>query len=104
MYVIVWEYQVKAEHVEDFEKIYGASGTWVNLFRRESGYFGTELLCDEQNPQRYLTIDRWVSSQAYHNFLARHQEQYETLDAKCNELTERETLLGKWETIDHEMR
>jgi len=104
MYVIVWEYQVKAGYLEDFEKIYGAGGAWADLFQRENGYLGTELLHDPQNPQGYITIDRWVSSEAYDNFLVRCQEEYEILDAKCNELTERETLLGKWETIDHETR
>ena len=104
MYVIVWEYQVKAEYLEDFEKNYGASGAWADLFQRENGYLGTELLYDPQNPQGYITIDRWVSSQAYDNFLVRCQEEYELLDEKCNELTERETLLGKWETIDPETR
>src|SRR5258705_13271786 len=100
MYVIVWEYQVKAEYLDDFEKIYGAGGAWADLFQRENGYLGTELLYDPQNPQGYITIDRWVSSLAYDNFLVRCQEEYELLDEKCNELIERETLLGKWETID----
>jgi heme-degrading monooxygenase HmoA len=104
MYVIVWEYQVKAEYLEDFEKIYGAGGAWADLFQRENGYLGTELLYDPQNSQGYITIDRWVSSRDYDNFLIRCQEEYEILDAKCNELTERETLLGKWETIDPETR
>jgi len=104
MYVIVWEYQVKAEYLEDFEKIYGAGGAWADSFQRENGYLGTELLYDPQNPQGYITIDRWVSSLAYDNFLVRCQEEYELLDEKCNELTERETLLGKWETIDYETR
>ena len=104
MYVIVWEYQVKAENLEDFEKIYGAGGSWADLFQRENGYLGTELLYDPQNPQGYITIDRWVSSLAYDNFLVRCQEEYELLDEKCNKLTERETLLGKWETIDPETR
>jgi heme-degrading monooxygenase HmoA len=104
MYVIVWEYQVKAEYLEDFEKIYGAGGAWADLFQRENGYLGTELLYDPQNPQGYITIDRWVSSLAYDNFLVSCQEEYELLDEKCNKLTERETLLGKWETIDLETR
>jgi hypothetical protein len=50
MYVIVREYQVKAEYLEDFEKIYGAGGSWADLFQRENGYLGTELLYDPQNP------------------------------------------------------
>jgi heme-degrading monooxygenase HmoA len=104
MYLIVWEYQVKEEYLEDFETIYGANGAWEELFQKQSGYAGTELLRDQQNPQRYITIDRWISSHAYDNFLVRWQNEYETLDAECNKLTESESLLGELETIDYETR
>lgn len=99
MYVIAWEYRVKAESVADFEKIYGENGAWTDLFQRAKGYLATELLHDPQNPQRYMTIDRWISAQDYDNFLIDFQVEYEMLDAECNELTESETLLGKWEVI-----
>src|SRR5215216_1520499 len=104
MYLIVWEYHVKEDCTGDFEKIYGANGSWVELFQKASGYVGTELLQDEQNLQRYLTIDRWVSQEAYERFHIQHQDEYETLDARCRKLTESESLLGKWHTRVHETR
>ena len=104
MYVIVWEYQVKTEHLENFEKIYGEGGAWTDLFQRGTGYLGTELLVDPQNHCRYMTIDRWASAQAYNNFLIRCHGEYETLDAECKELTKSETPVGKWEVIAHETR
>ena len=104
MHLIVWEYRVKADCTEEFEKIYGHNGDWVELFQKESGYAGTELLQHEQDPQRYLTIDRWTSQEAYERFHIQSQDEYETLDARCRELTESESLLGKWHTRDHETR
>ena len=104
MYLIVWEYRVKIDSTGDFERIYGEHGDWVKLFQTESGYAGTELLQDEQDPQRYLTIDRWESQDAYEQFHMQRQDEYETLDAKCRELTESESLLGKWHTRDDETR
>ena len=104
MYLIVWEYRVKADCTAEFEEIYGHNGAWVELFQKESGYAGTELLHDEQDPQRYLTIDRWDSEQAYERFHGQRRDEYETLDARCRELTESESLLGKWQTRDHETR
>ena len=89
MYLIVWEYHIKEDCTGDFKKIYGANGDWVELFQKESGYAGTELLQDEQDPQRYLRIDRWISQEAYERFHSQHQ------DARCRELTESESLLGK---------
>ena len=104
MYIIVWEYHVNLEKVADFEKIYGENGAWTDLFQRGIGYLGTELLVDPQNHYRYMTIDRWVSAQAYNNFPIQSHGEYETLDVECNGLTKSETLLGKWEAIAHKTR
>ena len=98
MYVIIWEYQVRAESVEGFEEIYSATGAWARLFQKSKGYLGTELLANESQPHRYITIDRWRSSSDYESFLAESKSEYERLDAQCEGLTEQETLLGKWET------
>ena len=104
MYLIVWEYHVKVDCTGDFEKIYGENGDWVELFQKECGYAATELLQNEQDPQRYLTIDHWDSQEAYERFHIQRQDEYETLDARCQELTECEFLLGRWHTRDHETR
>lgn len=104
MYVIIWEYQVKAERVEKFAEIYGARGEWTELFQKQNGYLGTELLRDPQNYQRYITIDRWNSMGDYESFLSEWKEEYATLDLRCEGLTVRESLLGKWESIDYETR
>ena len=104
MYVIVWEYYVKADYTAEFEKIYGESGVWVELFERENGYLGTELLRDASYPRRYMTIDRWVSVLDYETFLSKWRKEYEKLDAECEALIEREFLLGKWEWVSTEAR
>jgi heme-degrading monooxygenase HmoA len=94
MYVVIWEYQVKAERLAEFEEIYNAEGTWVQLFQKGTGYLGTELLRDSQQSGRYITIDRWVSSEAYNSFKANWQTEYKELDARCGNLTEHESFLG----------
>jgi heme-degrading monooxygenase HmoA len=104
MYVIIWEYQVKAEYLTEFEEIYSISGLWAKLFRKAEGYQGTELLRDPNQPDRYITIDRWASSQAHESFLLRWKAEYAALDAQYEGLTETESLLGKWESISIETR
>jgi heme-degrading monooxygenase HmoA len=94
MYIVIWEYQVKADRVAEFEEIYSAEGAWVQLFQKGTGYLGTQLLRDSQQPGRYITIDRWVSSEAYNSFKANLQTEYKELDARCGNLTERESFLG----------
>lgn len=104
MYVIIWEYQIKAERVAEFEEIYSATGAWAKLFQRSKGYLGTELLADTKHTDRYLTVDRWSSLQEYVSFLAEWKSDYERLDAQCEGLTEQEARLGTWESISPETR
>jgi len=99
MYVIIWEYQVRAERAAEFEEIYATAGAWAKLFQRSKGYLGTELFLDTSRAHRYITIDRWSSSQAYSTFLAEWKSEYESLDAQCEGLTEQETRLGAWESL-----
>jgi heme-degrading monooxygenase HmoA len=100
MYVVIWEYQVKEEHLAEFEKIYGTDGAWEELFQKESSYLGTELLRDSRDLHHYLTIDQWASVTDYESFLSDWKEEYEKIDAQCQGLTERETLLGKWASLN----
>jgi len=97
MYVIIWEYQVRADDMTEFKETYSPTGAWAKLFQKSEGYVGTELLSDEEHPHRFMTIDRWTSSQAYASFLAECKDEYAKLDAECAELTEGEVLVGRWE-------
>jgi heme-degrading monooxygenase HmoA len=104
MYMIIWEYQVKAEQRAAFEEMYAANGAWLELFRKEEGYLSTELLRDSDQPQRYITIDRWLSSGDYKSFRSKWKSEYARLDAQSEGLTAQETLLGKWESVTREKR
>lgn len=101
MLVIIWEYQVRADHAAQFERIYSGDGSWAGLFQRSKGFIGTQLLRDVQQPYRYVTIDRWVSAEDYDAFLSQWKTEYARLDAQCDELIEQETLLGMWESRPH---
>jgi heme-degrading monooxygenase HmoA len=95
-YVYLWEFRTSTERRAEFERHYGAEGTWVQLFRRAPGYVGTELLGDVADPLRFVTIDRWVSAADYQSFRERFAGEYATLDALCAELTVTETLIGRF--------
>jgi heme-degrading monooxygenase HmoA len=99
MYVIIWEYLVRSEHAAEFEVVYAVNGAWAQLFKKEPGYLGTELLHDPNDAHRYLTIDRWESLQAYETFLLQWKAEYAALDAQCEGLMEHEALVGKWEPL-----
>jgi heme-degrading monooxygenase HmoA len=100
----MWEFEVKSERIAEFEQIYGPGGRWADLFKNGNGYLGTELFHDPKDIHRYLTIDRWLSSEDHELFLSHWKKEYESLDAQCGGLIEQELLLGQWESIDHETR
>jgi heme-degrading monooxygenase HmoA len=96
MYVILWEYQVKPEKQSEFERLYASDGAWAELFKKGTGYLGTELLRAENQSNRCLTLDRWASKKEYEHFLAEWETDYKALDARCEDLTETERLAGGW--------
>ena len=98
MYIILWEFLVKPEKQTEFMKVYALTGAWAELFKKSPGYLGTELSRDETNSQRYLTIDRWESREAFQGFLSHWEEEYNTLDAGCEGLTVHESCIGRFET------
>jgi heme-degrading monooxygenase HmoA len=71
---LVFRYEVRDS--EAFERTYGPEGEWARFFRQGRGYIGTELLRDVDEPDRYLVIDRWESSDAYNAFLIEHNDEY----------------------------
>jgi hypothetical protein len=60
---------------------------------------GTELNRDLKDSGRYLTFDFWTSESAYQSFREGHRAEYQALDDRCAELTERETALGAFSRI-----
>ena len=93
----VWELLVHPGHVEAFEAAYGPEGEWVQLFRQDASYLGTDLLRDCHNPGRFLTIDRWATEEACLAFRVRFQSELAELDARCGRYTVEERHLGDFD-------
>lgn len=94
MYLIVWKYEVVADHEEDFRTAYGSEGEWARLFAKHGGYVGTELITTDK-PRQYLTIDRWESAEAFDAYMERDREEYMRLDQQFEALTVSEELVGR---------
>ena len=94
MYQVVWEFLAVPGLEAEFARAYGPDGTWVQLFRQDPAYIGTELLRDRANPRRFLTVDRWTSEAAWDAFTQRHHKSYREIDARLAPLCERESRIG----------
>jgi heme-degrading monooxygenase HmoA len=100
MIATIWRFRVQAEHVAEFERVYGSEGDWAKLFAGARGYSGTELLKATGEDNVYLTIDRW---RAEEDFLAAKellQGDYAALDRRCEAYTSEETWLGLYRNFD----
>ena len=96
VYTILWEFAVDESSVEAFIAAYGASGDWARLFGQARGYRGTTLLRDEADPLRFVTIDRWESSEDFLRFQEEFGNAYAELDVRFERLTQSEKLIGRF--------
>ncbi len=96
MHVIVWRFRANPERRDDFVAAYGPDGDWARLFRRGTGYIGTELLADRTDPHTFLCIDRWRSEADFATFKQTHGDAYRALDQRCEALTVEETHVGNY--------
>src|SRR5215467_14046957 len=88
MFVILWEFEVKPECQERFERVYNPHGDWVRLFLRDPRFRSSQLLRDPSRTHFYFTLDFWDSESAYQDFRSAHRASYEELDRHGNFLTE----------------
>lgn len=95
-YVVIWEFQVRQGAEAEFERVYGPTGDWAQLFKRAEGYVRTGLLRDREVWGRYLVLDHWESAARYDAFRAAHAADYSALDQRCESLTLRETRIGNF--------
>jgi len=104
MFAYAWEYRVRPDAIDEFVRHYGPGGSWVVLFSRADGYLGTRLLRDREDPERFVTIDTWVTAAACAAFRERFAADFDALDAACEALTLEERHLGDFDTAYAEGR
>jgi heme-degrading monooxygenase HmoA len=93
MYVIVWEFLVGEGQAGHFEEANRAGGVWPRFFSQHAGYLGSEVLRDGR---RYLTLDRWISRDAYEQFRDAQRAEYDRIDRRLAGISESERHLGSF--------
>ena len=97
VFVYIWEYIVKEDHLVAFKKVYGPQGEWVQLFRKADGYIATDLHQDISNSKRFITVDFWNTKHDRDKFRVQFSEEFRMLDERCENYTEWEKLLGDFD-------
>jgi heme-degrading monooxygenase HmoA len=100
VYVRIWEFQAQAGRENEFEKIYGPEGDWVQLFRQSKAFVRTEVYRDLETSGRYVTIDYFSSQAAFQAFLKEFREKYDSLDQLGETVCASEKRIGSFGTVD----
>jgi len=94
MKVRVWRYHVAEEMREEFEREYGTDGSWAVLFATATGFVETTLYREARSTSTYLTVDRFVSEDAWLRFRRENDAAYTALGERLAHLTlEQEELV-----------
>jgi hypothetical protein len=92
--VRVWRYRVAPDMREEFEREYGTEGSWAQLFATATGFVETSLYRGARSATTYITVDRFVSEQAWRQFRTDNDAAYTTLGERLAHLTlEQEELV-----------
>jgi heme-degrading monooxygenase HmoA len=98
--VIIWEYRVSPGRGADFESFYGPDGPWHELFHQAPGFVSITLWRDRRETGRYLIADRWTSERLYEDFKQVRATDYQRLSDRGARLYQRETELGRFDSVD----
>lgn len=82
MYKVVWRYKVKPELVDQFQEMYDTSGDWVRLFQKSPEFIKTELFQISESNAIFMTVDYWISKDAYETFYAKHKPEIDLIDKR----------------------
>jgi heme-degrading monooxygenase HmoA len=96
VFVRVWLYEVRPDRRAEFVAGYRRDGDWARLFASHAGFESTELYAGAENPDRFLTVDRWRDQRSWVEFRADHAAEYDALDRRFEGLTvsEQELFAG----------
>jgi hypothetical protein len=95
-YVRICEFHARAGLEDEFERIYGPEGEWVQLFRQSRAFLRTELNRDLELKGRYLTVDYFVSEAAYLEFVQEFCAEYDALERRSEAVRASENAIGSF--------
>lgn len=98
-YTYIWEYVVLPDRIDEFEELYGPQGAWSDLFRQSTSYVKTELHRDRSQLNRFITVDYWESYDAWLDWRALFEAQFDELDRRGEQLTAEEREVGRFHCV-----
>ncbi len=98
----IFQYYVEPDNDRLFNILNGPKGDWEKFFKKSDFFIDTQLLKDEEQPGKYVTLDMWVSREKFDEHVSQNQGEYDDLCARNAELYSECRLVGNFE--DHQRR
>jgi heme-degrading monooxygenase HmoA len=93
-FAYIWRYTIEPTRRPAFLAAYNPKGEWAQLFSRDPSYIETVLLQDDEDKERYVTIDYWKSKADRDFFRERNSVEFDSLDSRCEAFTKEEQFFG----------
>ncbi len=100
MVAVVWQFDIHPGSADDFERLYGADGTWTKLSRRSRSFLGSSFLRAMGSDTRYLLVEYWGEMVVYEKHLADFSEHVNALEQQRERLVERMETVGVFTALD----
>jgi quinol monooxygenase YgiN len=97
---VVWQFDIRPESSDDFERLYGADGPWTKMSRRSRSFLGSSFLRAIGSENRYLLVEYWGEMMVYEKHLADLSEQVKALEEQRARLVERMETVGVFTALD----
>ncbi len=99
MYIVLTEFIARENKAAEFEDYFGSAGKRAETLRNGEGFMSTELLKDKEVKLRYVTMDRWVSKDAYDDFGIEFENENSDLAKAGEEFSSKQVLIGVLERL-----
>ena len=100
MVAIVWQFTVRDNKGDEFERFYGADGEWTRVSRRSRSFLGSSFLRDLAAPARYLLIEYWSEMVVYEKHVTDFTREMNLLERRRDEFAERVESMGVFSALD----
>lgn len=97
MLLVLWEYDVRPDALDEFESLYRPDGAWGDLFRAAPGFVSITLWQDRARPHRYVVADRWTSEVLYEEFMRDRAADIAAMNERAARTRTREVALGRFD-------
>src|SRR6478609_7603354 len=97
---VVWHFETRPEHADEFERFYGADGEWTRLSRRSRSFLGSSFLKDLAAPDRYLLVEYWSEMLVYERHLTDVGVERKELETERDRFVVRMDPVGVYNALD----